>query len=156
MRFYCAYYPSGVLLPEPGGLAERQTTHSSTSEPDECKRAVHKGARDSPSLECRGGHTTEHPDCVVWVAAETHRRPRPREVFFSLSRVSRASARQSPCQTPEVGRQRVTGGSGVTLSLGEGRQREASRRATQCDLTVHPVTKKEVRHTHHKRACSCA
>ena len=25
---------------------------------------------------------TEYPDCVVWVAAGTHKRPRPRVVFF--------------------------------------------------------------------------
>ena len=44
----------GVLLPEPSGRAERQVTDSSTSGPDGCKQAVHEGARDSPSLECRG------------------------------------------------------------------------------------------------------
>ena len=47
----------------------------------------------------------EHPGCVVWVAAETHKRPRPRVAFFLPGRVRRASARESPCQTPEVGRQ---------------------------------------------------
>ena len=45
---------AGVLVPRPSGLAERQTTHSSTSGPDECKRPVHECVRDSPSLECRG------------------------------------------------------------------------------------------------------
>ena len=39
---------------------------------------------------------------------------------FSPGRMRRASARDSPCQTLEVGRQRVTGGRGVTLSLGVG------------------------------------
>ena len=62
----------------------------------------------------------------MWVAAETQRRPRPRVVFFSR-------------QGEESERSGVTGGSGVTLSLGEGdRQREVPR---QCDLTESPVTK---------------
>ena len=39
--------------------------------------------RDSLSLECRGGHTAEHPGCVVWDAAETHQRPRPSVASFS-------------------------------------------------------------------------
>ena len=43
---------AGVLVPRSSGLAERPTTHSSTSGPDECKLAVHNGARDSLSLEC--------------------------------------------------------------------------------------------------------
>ena len=42
-------------------------------------------------------------------------RPRP-EQLFSPSGVRRASALESPCQAPVVGRHRVTGGSGVTLS----------------------------------------
>ena len=40
----------GVLFPRPSGLAERQTTHPSTSGLDGCKRTVHEGAsaRESP------------------------------------------------------------------------------------------------------------
>ena len=45
---------AGVQVPRPSGLAERQTTHSSASGTDECKRTVHECARDSPSLEYRG------------------------------------------------------------------------------------------------------
>ena len=44
----------GVLFPRPSGRAERQVTHPSTSGLDGCKRTVHEGARDSPSLVCRG------------------------------------------------------------------------------------------------------
>ena len=47
---------------------------------------------------------------------------------FSPSRVKRARARESPCPTPVVGRQRVTSGSGVTLSL----------RDRDCPTTHHP------------------
>ena len=121
-------------------------------------RLCHEGARDSLSLVCRGGHPAEHPGCVVWDAAGTHKRPRPRVVFFSPGRVRRASARESPCQTPVVGQRIVTDGSAVTLSLRVGNsRREASRRAKQCDLTESPVTKKHKgRHMHHKRACMCA
>ena len=72
-----------MLVPRPSGRAERQVTHPLTSGPDGCKQAVHEGARDSLSLVCRGGHTAEHPGCVVWDAAGTHKIPRPREVFFS-------------------------------------------------------------------------
>ena len=74
---------AGVLFPRPSGLAERQTTHPSTSGLAGCKRTVHEGARDSPSLVCRGRHPVEHPGCVVWDAAGTHKRPRPRVAFFS-------------------------------------------------------------------------
>ena len=72
----------GVLLPEPSVCVEREPTHSSASRTDECMRNVHECARDSPSLVCRGCHTTEHPDFVVWVAAETQRRQQPRVVSF--------------------------------------------------------------------------
>ena len=72
----------GVLFPRPSGLAERQTTHPLTSGLDGCKRTVHKGVRDSPSLVCRDRHPIEHPGCVVWDAAGTHKRPRPRVAFF--------------------------------------------------------------------------
>ena len=121
----------------PSGLAERQTTHSSASGTDECKRTVHECARDSPSLVCRG-----HPGCVVWDAAGTHKRPRPRVVFFLPAGVRRARGRESPCPAPEVSRQRVTGGCGVTLSLRVGsRPREASRSAKQRDLTAPPSQK---------------
>ena len=147
----------GVLFPKPSGCAERQPIHSPASGTDECKRAVQEGARDSLSLVCRGGHPAEHPGCVVFLAAEAQRRPRPRVVFFSLGGVRRASARESPCQTPVVGRQRVAGGSGVALSLRVGsRPREASRRARQRDLTESRVTKNTASATpHHKRACAC-
>ena len=68
--------------------------------------------------------------------------------LFSPGRVRRASARESSCQTPEIGRQRVAGGSGVTLSLRVGsRPRVTKRGAKQCDLTVSPVTKTRVSHT---------
>ena len=36
---------AGVLFPRPSGLAERQTTHPSTSGLDGCKRTVHEGAK---------------------------------------------------------------------------------------------------------------
>ena len=62
----------GVLIPRPSGRAERQATHSSTSGPDGCKQAVFEG---QPSAE--------HPSCVVWDSAETHKRPRPTVAFFS-------------------------------------------------------------------------
>ena len=66
------------------------------------------------------------------------------------------SARESPCQTPEVGRQRVAGGSGVTLSLRVGsRPRETKRGAKQRDLTVSPVTKtqRQTQSTTRERTC---
>ena len=73
--------------------------------------------------------------------------------LFSPGRVKRASARESSCQTPEVGRQREAGGSGVTLSLRVGsRPRVTKRGAKQCDLTVSPVTKTRVSHTTRERA----
>ena len=74
---------------------------------------------------------------------------------FSPGRVRRASARESPCQTPEIGRQKVTGGSGVTVSLRVGsRPREASRRPKQRDLTV-PLSQKPLSDTWYKRAYTC-
>ena len=54
-------------VPRPSGRAERQVTHPLTSGPDGCEQAVHEGARDSLSLVCRGGHTTEHPGCACRV-----------------------------------------------------------------------------------------
>ena len=135
---------AGVLFPRPSGHAERQTTHSSTPRSDECKRAAHESARDSPSLECRGRHTIEHPDCVVWFAAKIQAETAAQSSLVPPGRVRRASARESPCPTPMVGRQRVTSGSGVMVSLRDGdRQREASRRATQHDLTEFRVTNKQ-------------
>ena len=69
--------PSGSTVSQ----AERpcRAANNSLTDPgsDECKRAVHEGARDSPSLVSRGGHPAEHPGCVVWDAAGTHKRPRP-------------------------------------------------------------------------------
>ena len=89
---------------------------------------------------------------TVRVAAETQTETAAQSRVFSPCRVRRARARESPCQTPVVGRQRVTSGSGVMLSLGDGdRQREVSRRATQHDVTE----KSKARHMHHKRACLC-
>ena len=120
---------AGVQVPRPSGRAERQGTHSSTPGSDECKRAAHESARDSPSLECRGLRQRLKGD-------------RSRSLF-SPDRVRRASARESPCPTPVVGRHRVAAGSGVTLPLREGRRRrEASRGAKQRDLTAPPATRR--------------
>ena len=102
---------AGVLVSRPSGHAERQVTHPSTLGPVGCKQAVREGARNSLSLVCRGGHPAEHPGCVVWVAAGTHKRARPSVVLFSSGGVRRASARESHCQTPGVGRHRVAAGS---------------------------------------------
>ena len=91
----------------------------------------------------------------MWVAAGTHKRPRPR-VVFSPGRVRRARALESPCQAPEVVRQRVTGGSGVTLSFRVGsRPREASRSAKQRDLTA-SQSQKTKSHTCTTRERTCA
>ena len=140
-------------FPGRAGVAERQVTHSSASRPDVCKRTVHECASDSSSWECRGWHTAEHPDCVVWVVAETQRRPRPKEVFFffSAGRVRRASARESP----EVGRHRVTSGVGSHCLLGWSTAcaRHCSG-AKQCDFTapLSPNTKSDTCTTW-ERAC---
>ena len=84
----------------------------------------------------------------MWVAAGTHKRPRPRGVFYSPGRVRRASARESPCLTPAAGRHRVTDVSGVTLSLREGcHPREATRGGRRRDLTESLVAKTQ-RRTH--------
>ena len=145
-------------FPGPSGRAERQTTHSSTPGSDECKRAAHECARDSPSLECRGRQTTEHTGCVVWVAAGTHTETAAQSSLFSPGRVRSASARESPCLTPVVFQQRVTSGSGgQAVPQGWGSpSAEASRRATQHDLTESPVTIKEKPDTCTTREFTCA
>ena len=77
----------------PSGRAERQVTHSSASGPDVCKRTVHECASDGPSRECRGWHTAEHPDCVVWVAAETQTETANQSSLFLLPARVRESER---------------------------------------------------------------
>ncbi len=74
----------GVFLSQAERLCRVASTHSSTPGSDECKRTAHECARVSPSLECRGWHTTEHTDCVVWLAAETQTETANQSsVFFS-------------------------------------------------------------------------
>ena len=146
-----------MQVPRPNGRAERQVTHPLTSGSDGWKQAVHEGARDSLSLVCRGGHPAEHPGCVVWDAAGTHKRPWQGVAFFSRqgeeserSGITLPDARGWSTQSDR--REWVT----LSLRVGNSR-REASRRAKQCDLTESPVTKKHKgRHMHHKRACMCA
>ena len=73
-------------------------------------------------------------------------------------RVRRASARESPCQTPEVGRQRVAGGSGVALPFRVGsRPRETKRGAKQRGLTQSPMSQKNTASDtqYHKRTNKC-
>ena len=95
--------------------------------------------------------------CRVVCGRDSQETAAQSSVFFSAGRVRRASARESSCQTPEVGRQRVAGGSGVTLSLTVGnRPRETKGGAKQRDLTVSPVTKTQ-RQTHsttRERTCA--
>ena len=88
--------------------------------------------------------------CFLCSHPSTDRGP---EYCFSPGRARRARARESPCQAPEVGRQRVAGGSGVTLLLGVGsRPREASRSAKQRDLTAPPPQKECQTHAPHECA----
>ena len=56
-------------------------------------------------------------------------------LLFSPSRVRRASARESPCPAPVVGRQRVAAGRGVTLSLGARHRAERYSVTTQRPLS---------------------
>ena len=102
---------------------------------------MHEGARDSPSLVCRGRHPVEHPGCVVWDAAGTHKRQRPRVAFFS--RQGEKSERSGITLPDTRGWSTQSDRRGaVTLSLREGRRRrEAPRREEQCDRTVPHVTK---------------
>ena len=146
---------AGVLFPRPSGLAKRQNTHPSTSGLDGCKRTAHEGARDSPSLECRGRHPVEHPGCVVWDAAGTHKRPRPRVAFFS--RQGEKSERSGITLPDTRGwSTQVTDGERSHCPLGKAEApREATRREEQCDRTV-PLSQKQ-RQTHsttRERACA--
>ena len=91
--------------------------------------------------------TPQSTGCVVWDAAGTQRRPRPR-VVFSPGRARRASARELSCPTPAAGRHRVTDGSGVTLSFREGsRPREATCGGDSV-TSQSPSSRKTQRQTH--------
>ena len=75
---------------------------------------------------------------------------------FSPGGVRRASAQESPCQTPGVGRHKWQLGVGSRCLLGKmDAGARHSRRAEQRDLTEFPCHKNTVRHTHHTRACKC-
>ena len=67
--------------------------------------------------------------------------------LFSPGRVRRASARESPCQTHVVGRQRVTDGSGVALSLRKGVASARHRAERNSVTTQSPLSPKKQRQT---------
>ena len=92
---------------------------------EECKRAVHEGCQGQPESGVPRWTPRRAPRlCRVGRGRDSQ------ETAVSPGRVRRASARESPCPTPVVGQQRVTVGSGVTLSLGVGSHpREVMRRA---------------------------